>query len=292
MKHFIWRLAHNSLPLRQNIKRRGVKLDTICPMCHRLDEDGGHLFLKCKCVRQLWRALDLEEARLLLVNCTSAKHLLEEIWKLDDEQQIEILTLLWVWWSTRNKVSQGECSFILDDVIFFYRNHLRDFKDCMNKGNKHDHSPTLSLWRPPEGDFLKINVDGSFCEKTGSGGWGAVARDCEGRPRMMAAGKLQNLQDPVQAELMAVTNALKIATDLGMGKIILETDCQNIKTFLLEEEMDNGINAVVVREARMLLFLNFDVYHVMYCPRGCKDSPNPDSIMESKPSIYCVLLMW
>ena len=27
---------------------------------------------------------------------------------------------------------------------------------------------------------------------------------------MMAAGKLQNLQDPVQVELMAVTNALKI----------------------------------------------------------------------------------
>jgi len=76
---------------------------------------------------------------------------------------------------------------------------------------------------------------------------------------MMAAGKLQNLQDPVQVELMAVTNALKIATDLGMGRIILETDCQNMKTSLLEEEMDNGINAVVVREARMLLFLNFDV---------------------------------
>ena len=71
---------------------------------------------------------------------------------------------------------------------------------------------------------------------------------------MMVAGKLQNLQDPVQVELMAVTNALKIATDLGMGRIILETDCQNMKTSLLEEEMDNGINAVVVREARMLLF--------------------------------------
>ena len=39
-----------------------------------------------------------------------------------------------------------------------------------------------------------------------------------------------------------------------MGRIILETDCQNMKTSLLEEEMDNGINAVVVREARMLLF--------------------------------------
>ena len=56
-------------------------------------------------------------------------------------------------------------------------------------------------------------------------------------------------------------NALKkIGTDLGMGKIILETDCQNLRSSLLEDEMFNGIkpslqSAVVVREARMLFFL-------------------------------------
>lgn len=44
VKHFFWRFAHNSHPLRRNLVRRGMKIDTLCPVCGRLDEDGGHLF--------------------------------------------------------------------------------------------------------------------------------------------------------------------------------------------------------------------------------------------------------
>ena len=40
---------------------------------------------------------------------------------------------------------------------------------------------------------------------------------------------------------MATMNALKIASDFGMGKIILETDCQNLRSSLLEDEMFNCI---------------------------------------------------
>jgi hypothetical protein len=40
-----WWLAHNSLPWRLNIKRRGVKnVDTKCPVCQRLDEDWMNAF--------------------------------------------------------------------------------------------------------------------------------------------------------------------------------------------------------------------------------------------------------
>ena len=48
VKMFVWRLAHNSLANRMKIKKLGVDLDTRCPVCHRLNEDGGHTFLKCK----------------------------------------------------------------------------------------------------------------------------------------------------------------------------------------------------------------------------------------------------
>jgi len=44
VKMFAWRMAHNSLPVRRNIARKGVKIDTMCPMCNCLDEDCGHLF--------------------------------------------------------------------------------------------------------------------------------------------------------------------------------------------------------------------------------------------------------
>ena len=46
VKLFLWRLKHDSLPLRMNIMRRGMEIDTRCPVCWRLDEDGGHCFLK------------------------------------------------------------------------------------------------------------------------------------------------------------------------------------------------------------------------------------------------------
>ena len=38
-----------------NIKRKKTELDTRCPMCHRFDEDGGHLFIKCERVKAVWR---------------------------------------------------------------------------------------------------------------------------------------------------------------------------------------------------------------------------------------------
>ena len=48
IKHFLWRFCHNSHPLRMNLRRRGMSIDTRCVMCSRFDEDGAHLFFKCK----------------------------------------------------------------------------------------------------------------------------------------------------------------------------------------------------------------------------------------------------
>uniref|UniRef100_A0ACD6A1I4 Uncharacterized protein n=1 Tax=Avena sativa TaxID=4498 RepID=A0ACD6A1I4_AVESA len=59
INQFIWRFAHNSLRLRMNTKRRGMVCDTKCVCCQRLDEDGAHLFLKCKEVKYVWRELKL-----------------------------------------------------------------------------------------------------------------------------------------------------------------------------------------------------------------------------------------
>jgi len=53
VKHFVWRFAQNSHPLRSNLIRRGMRIDPKCPVCNRFDEDGGHLFFKCKTVRHI-----------------------------------------------------------------------------------------------------------------------------------------------------------------------------------------------------------------------------------------------
>jgi hypothetical protein len=60
-KKITWRLGHNSLPTRMNISLsiliwiQGVRCG------NWRDEDGGHLFLHCKKVKQVWRSLLLED---------------------------------------------------------------------------------------------------------------------------------------------------------------------------------------------------------------------------------------
>ena len=109
VKQFIWRFAHNSLPLRMNIVRRGMEIDTRCPMCWRLDEDGGHCFLKCKLVKKCWQHLNLEDVRVHLLTL-SAKEVVRHthILRLNRDKQQLIICLLWSWWMGRNKANVGE----------------------------------------------------------------------------------------------------------------------------------------------------------------------------------------
>jgi hypothetical protein len=105
---FLWRLIHNSLPVRINLKRRKVKTKTWCPMCKRLDEDCGHIFFKCKKARECWRELQMEEARCSLAQCKSGKEVAEKIWSMKPDQQLKIVVWLWRWWTARNKANAGE----------------------------------------------------------------------------------------------------------------------------------------------------------------------------------------
>jgi hypothetical protein len=56
VRHFLWHFAHNSRALHMGLERRGMDFDTKCVMCGRLNEDGSHLFFKCKRVIRYGRS--------------------------------------------------------------------------------------------------------------------------------------------------------------------------------------------------------------------------------------------
>jgi hypothetical protein len=101
-------MAHNSLPVRKNLARRGIKLDTICPVCQRLDEDCSHLFFKCKGARACWKEMDLGQVRTELEACQSGQETITRIWTLDQNVQNKVFGFSMIWWSARNKANVGE----------------------------------------------------------------------------------------------------------------------------------------------------------------------------------------
>ena len=49
---FTWRLKHEALAFRTNLVKRGITIESPkCLVCGCADEDGAHLFIKCKTVK-------------------------------------------------------------------------------------------------------------------------------------------------------------------------------------------------------------------------------------------------
>lgn len=107
VKHFIWRLEQNSHPLRSNLIRRGMQIDPKCLVCDRFDEDGGHLFFKCKTVRHIWNQLQLKTERVTLASKDSARSVVEFILQAQEEKIVTMIFILWACWSERNNIREG-----------------------------------------------------------------------------------------------------------------------------------------------------------------------------------------
>jgi hypothetical protein len=83
----------------------------------------------------------------------------------------------------------------------------RDFKDFFTKESISKDSP-VQRWQPPQENILKINIDGCFNQQDKTGGWGFIIRDERGVAVGSGAGKLDHLQDPLQAEAEACLHAM------------------------------------------------------------------------------------
>ena len=71
-----------------------MEIDTRCPVCWRLDEDGGHCFLKCKIVKKVWRNMNLEDIRCQLADLRNAEEVVKCILSLDEKRGLLVAALL------------------------------------------------------------------------------------------------------------------------------------------------------------------------------------------------------
>lgn len=218
VKQFLWRLAHNSLPLRTKISRKGMDIDTRCPVCLRLDEDGGHCFLKCKMVKKCWIAMFIEHIRIDLLESNSAKNMVVNILSLEQETKMKVICLLWAWWEACNKANAGEQLWSIEEVVHramsinsFGSMHWREKKDKPMKEKVQ--------WCPPNSEYVKINFDGSFIQNRKSGASGFVVRDHDRFVIMAGAGNLDKVHDAICAEAHACLIAITAAADQGMMQI-------------------------------------------------------------------------
>ncbi|KAE8805898.1 Glutamyl-tRNA reductase 1, chloroplastic [Hordeum vulgare] len=122
--------------------------------------------------------------------------------------------------------------------------------------------------------MIKINTDGSFVPGEESSGWGMVLRDSTGSVIAARAGRQPHVQDAFAAELYALAHAISFAAELGVVRVILETDCS-----LLMEAMDL---ARVDASAYATVIENLKRFYSNDPPKGGRNKGKPDGYKKEK----------
>jgi hypothetical protein len=157
VKHFVWRFAQNSHPLRRNLARRGMKLDTKCPVCSRLDEDGGHLFFKCKLAKHVWCELKLEKEWDELKDLANARDVVDQIMKGMEERRLLMFITLWTLWSERNTVREEGRRRSVETIVRCIRTYAAEVG--ASKPERQRAQPRrLERWARPLEGYLKLNL--------------------------------------------------------------------------------------------------------------------------------------
>ena len=102
-----------------------------------------------------------------------------------------------------------------------------------------------------------------------AGGWGVIARDHVGNIVFAAPGRIQPVSDALHSEAVALQNGIRIADQLGIGKVIISTDSQILKQAIVSNSLDQSRLGQLFLDIKYNLVMEFNDYSVEYCPRVC-----------------------
>jgi hypothetical protein len=138
-----------------------MKIDTICPVCNCFDEDGGHLFLKCKLAKNIWRELKLEQECDRLHDLGSARDVVDQILQEKEEKRRLMFIMLWSIWSERNMIREEGHRRSPETIARAIRLYVGELEATKHPRQRALTSRTERWVRPLEG-ILKLNCDASF----------------------------------------------------------------------------------------------------------------------------------
>jgi ribonuclease HI len=197
-----------------------------------------------------------------------AIEVIEYIINARKEESILMSVLIWSWWKERNRVRGGENPQLISNMARNIQMYVAEIQKMLAVSGKIKMNQ-LKKWKKPPAEFLKLNIDATFDPDGRNGGWGFILRDEDGDVVTAGCGKLDWVHDPLQAEVVACLQGTQAAIDLGVGKIIIETDALQVCQAMNSRAYDLSLAGNLIKELRSLAESNFMSFKFVHVQRSC-----------------------
>ncbi|CAL1356961.1 unnamed protein product [Linum trigynum] len=237
LKTFIWKAAHDILPVGAKISRKVRNLGDECLNCG-LKETLKHCLVDCSWNSRIWSKTPLAEMFYKAEGLTCKQWLAQIINSYPDKEVAQLCSLLWFFWKDRNNFLFNKK--FLDEWQVFPR--ADEFIHCfLEVQGKNKPSPRTRLrsackWKKPPIGVFKLNTDAGISNER-KVGLGCILRDWEGKEVFAASRRLNVNWSPDIAEGMAILYGIRLVKEKGIGPIVVESDCKRVIEKLKQEEI-------------------------------------------------------
>ena len=150
---------------------------------------------------------------------------------LSPEEFILVVTTLWALWFARRQALHENIFQSPLSTYHFILKFIRELDECKPKkapAVAPTVVPTRTRWIPPPQGIDKIRVDGAVSRDGNFGSFSALCRTHSGMFLGASVMKIYGVTDPATLEALACREALALAADLGLARIIIASDCQEV----------------------------------------------------------------
>ena len=232
IKMFLWRIAVNALPTRENLMSRMDISEPWCVLCNQEVESAAHLFLKCPAAKAIWFSacwgFKSDEAHLALpsdiikviLEPPPALYQMQDMWLVSLNMALTMEEI----WCIRNAVIHLNGTVDLQASISRIGKKLNECAKVFFIPQAPLAEQPVVHWSPPPLGYTKLNVDAAISQNNSA--LAVIARDAHGCV-LKAWSKILPKRSPLSAEIEAILWALQLAKSEAWSEIILESDSKN-----------------------------------------------------------------
>lgn len=266
---FLWQACNNILPTNENLFKRRITTDPLCPVCRLEVETAGHVPWSCPAARDVW----LEGNVRLQKSCSDEDVFSNILQKLSErlmEEDFDLMACLAQQiWLRRNKMV-FEDKFSHPKLVFKAARDQMEFHKQVCQGVQGEPRMTCETveakWQPPPRGISKINWDAAIAIDKKLMGVGVIIRDFEGGVLATQCMTKPFVRDLRVAETMALRAVVLLMGQLGITQAILEGDSLAVVKAIKREESSLARYGPILDNIKEMLqgCNSWDICHVRH----------------------------
>ncbi|KAL5741844.1 hypothetical protein ACOSP7_028576 [Xanthoceras sorbifolium] len=132
-------------------------------------------------------------------------------------------------------------------------------------------SARWSVWSPPTGNLLKLNVDAALDHRSNRIGVGLVVRNFYGFILLAVGLLFRNIFDAEIAEAKAILEGIELASSKSFTPLCVESDAKNVVSFCCADPLVRSEIGAIIQNVRVCLDF-FNVVSLSFISRSCNSA--------------------